>query len=121
MLCKNSQFQKLMISVQEVFSAWETEFLKFRDSVKFRKNFDIYQSHSIFEHTALKERCEIIMKKKREHEKIKELIQNIFLEERRSKQSYDDLLHNLDINEAYKAFNNVDALDLSKEGDQIFH
>ncbi len=81
------------------------------------KNFNTNSINSIYEHTALKERCDAIQRIRKGHERMKKVIQGIIQQEKLQRQYDNNFIKQMDVNEPYQQFNGLDVLDLSKEGD----
>ncbi len=57
---KNSEFIKIITNVNAIFTNWDQQTVNFKDMLRRSKNFNTNSINSIYEHTALKERCDAI-------------------------------------------------------------
>jgi len=71
---KNSEFIKIMTNVNAIFTNWDQQTLNFKDMLRRSKNFNTNSINSIYEHTALKERCDAIQRIRKGHERMKKVI-----------------------------------------------
>ena len=72
------------------------------------------------EHVALDHRLAKIEQFRREHEQLREVIENILQKENKGRNEV-SFLTTKDIGEAYGVFLSIDVLDTSKDGDQIWN
>jgi hypothetical protein len=71
---KNSEFIKIITNVNAIFTNWDQQTLNFKDMLRRSKNFNTNSINSIYEHTALKERCDAIQRIRKGHERMKKVI-----------------------------------------------
>ena len=71
---KNSEFIKIITNINAIFTNWDQQAVNFKDMLRRSKNFNTNSINSIYEHTALKERCDAIQRIRKGHERMKKVI-----------------------------------------------
>ncbi|CAA9986414.1 dynein heavy chain, putative [Plasmodium knowlesi strain H] len=113
------EFDVLISGCMEVFRLWNDEMRVFKDMVreliKKRSFNERAPAKMVFEHINLQERLDEIRKFRKQHQKFKMVITKVFGDDRTVGVN---LLK--DINSAYDIFLPLDALDLSKTGEELW-
>ncbi|GAW79183.1 hypothetical protein PGO_021530 [Plasmodium gonderi] len=113
------EFDILISGCMEVFRLWNDEMRVFKDMVreliKKRSFNERAPAKMVFEHVNLQERLDEIRKFRKQHQKFKAVITKVFGNDRTVGVN---LL--MDINSAYSVFLSLDALDLSKTGEDLW-
>lgn len=114
-----NEFLNLMEQSKDIFSKWDDEYNVIKELMKKNtKGMNAEITACVFEHTNLKKRLEKVSEIRQHHEKLREVIEGILQKESSSKTGEAmSFLTTKDINEAYLLFQNLDILDLSKEGE----
>lgn len=114
-----NEFLNLMEQSKDIFSKWDDEYNMIKELMKKNtKGMNAEITACVFEHTNLKKRLEKVNEIRQHHEKLREVIEGILQKESSSKTGEAmSFLTTKDINEAYLLFQNLDILDLSKEGE----
>lgn len=113
------EFLSLMDQSKDIFTKWDEEFGIIRDLMKKNtKGMNAELTACSFEHLNLKKRLEKVYEIRQHHEKLREVIEGILQKENSTKTGEAmSFLTTKDISEAYILFQNLDILDLSKEGE----
>ena len=114
-----NEFLTLMDQSKDIFTKWDEEFGVIRDLMKKNsKGMNAELTNCSFEHMNLKKRLEKVTEIRQHHEKLREVIEAILQKESSGKTGEAmSFLTTKDISEAYVLFQNLDILDLSKEGE----
>ncbi|ETB60571.1 dynein heavy chain-like protein [Plasmodium yoelii 17X] len=112
-------FDVLISGCMEVFQLWNEEIRVFKDMVreliKKRSFNERAPAKMVFEHVILQERLDDIRKFRKQHQKFKTVITKVFGNDK----NVGINLHK-DINAAYNVLLSLDALDLSKSGNDLW-
>jgi len=112
-----NEFITLLDQSKDIFTKWDEEFGLIRDLMKKNsKGMNAEITACNFEHLNLKRRLEKVLEIRQHHEKLREVIEGILQKEGSGKEAM-SFLTTKDISEAYLLFQNLDILDLSKEGE----
>lgn len=114
-----SEFELLLSGCMEAFRVWNDEMRVFKDMVreliKKRSFNERAPSKMLFEHSFLQERLDDIRKFRKQHQKLKSVITNVFSDDRGLGNSA-----NKDITVAYGVFLSIDPLDLTTAGEDVW-
>ncbi|CRG93244.1 dynein heavy chain, putative [Plasmodium gallinaceum] len=113
------EFEVLISGCMEAFRVWNEEMRIFKDMVreliKKRSFNERAPAKMTFEHSYLQERLDEVRKFRKQHQKFKSVITKVFGNDRTI-----GINLNKDINLAYSIFLSLDALDLSKTGEDLW-